>query len=152
MSIEAIYDFETPIEQAFATLLKAAELNVLTPSDTPTMQSARPRVDLAFQVGSAKRSYHIVSTVLRNASWQGHLTLQLITNPAVKPMHRAYRAEIRNVMAQWASITMNCHKLQGCYESSTTPTFKTDDGYEVSTLVYTIDFGIDAGAWAELTL
>jgi hypothetical protein len=156
MSVENIYDFETQLETAFLAGLTAAGLTAVGPADAPTFERTRPYVAIRFACGPAKQSYHIVSGAKRNASWSGQLEVVLITDATAtgKASHRNYRALVRKVMADLRN-TLNAdldyHKIQNIVEQSTAPEYKPEDGSEMSHLLYAVDFGIDAGAWGELT-
>ncbi len=160
--ITNLYNFETQIEDGLSAVLIAAGLNAATPRTASKFQKIRPRVELLFDVGAARQSYHIVNEQKRNASWTGTLKVGIITESENigSEDHRNYRAEIRNAMAL-AFYTMNVadtsaplpyHEIQGPFiELSTSPSYAPQDGVEMSLLNYRVDFGIVFAAWAELS-
>ena len=162
MSANSIYDFETPIEHGVALSLSAAGLNVCTPIeffvggesvDEQTFQKHRPRVEIVFTPSGEKKSYAVMQDgSLMNASWTGALTCYVISGIDIAE-HRSYRASLRRIMAllrNTINTTLDYHKIQNWYESGSSVDYKPEDGYFTSTITYQVDFGIDAGAWAEL--
>ena len=165
-----LYDFEAQIEDAVAAVLSASDMQVVTPRTAGKFQKARPRIEVLFQTGHAKQSYHVINGANRNASWAGSLTLTIVTqpgdpdtsgNPDSSEVHRQYRARLRNLMAT-SVVTLNgsdasnnrylpYHQIQNVVENGTTPKYATDKGYEMSTITFAVDFGIHKDAWAELT-
>lgn len=153
---EGIYDFETAMEDAFAAALTAAGLVVTTPRTAAQFAKERPRVELEFLTGAENQSYHNVNGLLRSATWQGQLIVEIITGSAStgNESHRTYRAKVRRKMADLRNDAINeallYHKIQNLIDQGTTPAYRTDDGYEKSRLQYSVPFGIDHAAWAAL--
>lgn len=42
------------------------------------------------------------------------------------------------------------HKVQNIVETGTTPQYSPDKGFEQSSIIYAVEFGIDGAAWSEL--
>ncbi len=164
MSVEAIYDFETAIEAAVAKCLRdVQELTTATPADAATFQNTRPRVEVTFTTGAAKQSFHMVSGIKRNATWGGQLHLDIITaaDSTGKASHRTYRAFVREALANLltdingndpdGNAYLPCHHIQNIVEAGTIPQYQPQTGIEQSGLIFNVEFGVDAGAWVELT-
>lgn len=162
MSAINIYDFESPIEHSIAAGLAAAGLTVGSPTEfyllgtlstEESFQKTRPRVEVVFRSGAEKKSYAVMTDgTLRNASWLGTLTCYIVSGTNIVS-HRNYRAQVRNVLAllrNTANTDLDYHKLQNITETGTSVDYKPEDGYYASTITFQVDFGIDAGAWAEL--
>lgn len=165
MSAESLYDFETAMENAFAFAMRDAGLTVATPRDFATYELSRPRVDLMFQSGPAKQSFHLVNDVRRNAAWSGTLNLVVVCDGEGwgSVAHRTYRAKVREVMATMlgcinslndtndAKLYLPHHTVNNIVDMGTVQQVKATEGIEESQMQYAIEFGITHSAWAELT-
>lgn len=152
------------MEAAFAAALRDAGLTVATPLEFSSLKLERPRVDLMFNPGPARQSFHLVSGVKRNATWTGSLNLVIVCDGEGwgSAQHRAYRASVRNVMAtllntinslndaQDAKRYLPYHTVNNIVDMGTTQQVKVEDGIEESQMQYAVEFGITLGAWAEL--
>lgn len=167
-----IFDFDTAIYSAFQRLFSDNAITLVTPKESAQFQKDRARVEMLFQLGQAKQSYHIVNNQLRNASWFAQVIFQIITpqgetSATLIPVldsseaHREYRARVRNILST-AKDALNgndltgdaylpFHEVQLINDLSTSPEYKPQDGIESSRMVYGLEFGIDQGAWVELT-
>lgn len=177
--ISAVFDFETAMEVAFELFLQAGQITAVRPPFEPLddengnqVAISRPRVEIQFSCGGATGGDHVAQGAQRNATYTGTLELQVVTDsgPEGSAAHRDYRAMVRKLMsdarkglqgvgnpalgingANADGITyLPCHKVQDVREDGCTPNYKVERGFEISTLTYRINFGIDHGAWAEL--
>lgn len=163
MSDAALYDFETALEDAFAESMQDAGLTVCTPRTFMQFRQSRPRVDIMFQAGAAKKGFHIIDGVKRNATWNGQLHCVVVTDGdgSGSADHRSYRAKVRRVIADLLN-TINslegdvkkylaCHVVQDITEAGTSTSYEAAQGVEESVILANVDFGIDRAAWAELS-
>lgn len=154
MSAINLYDFETAIETAVAAALTDAGLIAVTPSSDPTFQKTIPRIEVSFQPGAAKQTWH--PTQNRNCTWTGMLSLAVVTegDSQNRAVHRQYKAELRNVMADLRNTlnaTLDYHKIQNIVDAGvSSESYQPEQGVDVSVLHFNVDFGIDNGAWVEL--
>lgn len=71
------------------------------------------------------------------------------TRPAdLEPITLGYGVTARTISS--GDQYLLYHKIQNIVETGTTPTYSTDKGFEESSLVYSVEFGIDGAAWSEL--
>lgn len=171
VSLASIYDYETPIEEAFAYLFGAAGISIYTPANAAFVtdewkeanpdladyifsaedefQKQRPRLQLMVQTGAATKHLETVSGKYRCDAFTGQILLLLVTDYNVI-QHRAYRAQIRAIMSEADVDTslMPHHDLEMCVESGTSNEMKSDDGLMESTLSYDILFNIRPTSWS----
>lgn len=106
--IQNLYDAETWMEDAFACALIDKGLAVVTPRGVfDKFQQARPRIQLEFFVVGAKQGYGPTGYTDRNASYSGMIKAAVIANATAggNPVLRAYRAQLRNAMAELRPFT-----------------------------------------------
>jgi len=171
MSIEAIYDFHVAMEDPTAEILTACGIETGTPRKSARLQDVRARAELEFQLGQEKLSYHVLPNgEIRNASWNGQMNCYILTpsgdNGAdgktqdASPEHRAYRAKIQSkfaVMKQLLNGTradgsryLPCHEIQLIRQVGNHIQYSPKEGYEISRISFTWEFGVMRDAWAEL--
>ena len=153
-TLAEIYDFETPIEAAFKTLLTDAGLTSKTSADEFDFQKTRPRVDIQFTINGANdsRRFTCPDGKFRHDLYSGTLTLAVVTNPRtvngiVVTTHTAYLTAVRVAMSEAESASLTDLEIRYVVPQSTTPRVTPEDGMEVSNLIYDVRFGIKPGSW-----
>jgi len=157
MSAEQIYDFEGIIEPAACSVLTTASLVAVHSASEPKFQNAIPRVEVTVMVGAGAQRFSAIDGTAassRETAWQAQLRLDLIT-PAAISVHRAYRATLRKSMATLPALINNAegmtrHKIQRIVDAGSTPHFSPQDGVFQTTLLYDLQFSVQANAWPDL--
>jgi hypothetical protein len=148
-ALATIYDFETPIESAFAALLAAQGLTAKATADSIDFQSDRPRVEVQFNVTGANdsRQFACPDGVHRHDLYSGTLTLAIITESGADTTHAEYRAKVRTAMSGAYSASMADLEIRYLVPQSSTPAVRPEDNLQVSNLTYEVRFGIKPTAW-----
>jgi len=162
---DTLYDFETPIEAAVATLLSGLGLTTVVSHDAADYAKTRARVEILFKQDAATRHQSMVPftfpdgvtrNVARYDAWQGTLTLQVVvsTGAAGAPSHAdfaLYRSRIRQKLAAWWALNdtdlLPWYKIADCLDAGATPALRSTDGYWFCTLSYHLEFTIRGEAW-----
>jgi hypothetical protein len=124
-ALQSIYDFETPVEVAFAIAFGASEISVYTPSNDGlvtaawvlanpqlatrvlsaiTFQKERPRIELLARIGAARGLNYPASGVQPIGGYAHEMarhlgiTIKVITNLEIL-QHRQFVAQVRGQMA-----------------------------------------------------
>lgn len=158
-----IYDLEGQMYSGLTILFDDSGNVLWTPNNAPKEKKERPRTEALFVVGQEKKSYHVFADgSRRNATWFASLSFEFITDSGNVASHREYRALIRSLLApgigilngssQNGVVYLPYHRIQLATETGTTQEYRAADGFERSRINYSIEFGIDHGAWAELGL
>ena len=147
---ETIYSFEDAIEAAVQTVLNAAGLKCYFQREIISVTT--PYVAIQFVAGAATEHYAAVAGDYRPDIWGGSLHLQVVTDRTNNNLgHGLYRSQVRKLMAVDATfknaVLLPYHEVFFIMESGTTPAIRTEDDLDVSTLSYTVKFGIRAGQW-----
>ena len=148
--LETIYDFEGNIEPGLVTLLTALSLSAYTQREVS--QIVTPYVMVQLAVGASTEHYAAFAGDYRPDVWNSTLQIQVVTSRANTNLsHTAYRAKVRKALAVDAdyknSTTFPYHEIFSVLESGTTPSILTEDNLDVSSLAYSLKFGIRSGAW-----
>ncbi len=154
-SFAAIYDFEAQLEAAFIDFLNTVSVAAMGPDALIAFQKATPRTEAMFTEGGAidTHRFQTYDGNYRHDLYQGSLTLRLITRPRTKDgeantAHSTYRAKIRNMMSRAKQeVEMDNLELRYLVPSGNSPSIKSEDGYEMSTMTFQITFGIKTGVW-----
>lgn len=175
--ITNIYDPASKIEDAIASIFTSNSLTPSIPRTAAELQKTRPRVEIIFDVGAEKQSYHTFDDgTMRNATWFGQLRLRIIGNTATSgsgsgvTSFREIQATVAYLMSSMV-VTLNTgiytnnfgdhvagdayldyHKVQRITGTAFAPQYKFEDGWLASDPVFAFEFGVDQGAWTELGL
>ena len=172
-----VYDFEGVMEQVIAAVFISNGMKCLTPKTATTeLQKFRPRFEVVFKVGSAQpkgpQGQRILSAdgtlIQRDVAYKGEFAVEVITNSQEtdKTVHTQYRATARYLMpmlpmlVNGTGITDNNqnlvalfnHRINFVTETGTSLMFRNTDGTWSSSIVFAIDFAIQATAIQNLTL
>jgi hypothetical protein len=158
-TLEALYDPETDFERAISKL--AVESfgfeTVITRENAREFDKPTDRLEIRFRNGEATgHKQQCPDGFLRLDAWRGQLSLQVITSlrKTDENVHGKQRAQIR----AFASILAGCqelndllpfHSVNDVVDTGTTPTIKTEDGYEATTLNYSVHFNVRLDAWPQ---
>ncbi len=180
MPADAIYDYQTPIEEAIASVMVANEVTCYTPlgeqiivdglkSSPDALQQfekKRPRIEIVltgvsgigrlWPYGSKKGA----SGFNREQAYSGQLTVRVITEANIVTQ-RAYLSLVQNLMdtigaaANVAtkadgSLIMPYHCIGGIRKTGDTPNYAPQDGLIETMLTYNLDFSVVDTAWALL--
>ena len=170
--ITNLYDAATQIEDALAAIFTANGLTAATPRSAAEFQKARPRVEVMVELSEEKKSYYVFPDGRqRNGTWNGQIKLKIVAPSGglqedgtvdASNAHREYRAMVAHLMADM-QFTLNgtdedgeaylpYHKIQRIGGSAFVASYKPEKGVEISEPIFSLEFGIDHGAWAEIGL
>jgi hypothetical protein len=155
-SEQRVYMFEFILAAAVQSALQALNIISYTAFVSPELQKHRPRVEVFFTPGAGQKRFIKVNGVPRETSWKGQYRLDCIT-AADNLIHGAYVVAVRAKMHGIADAVnetqpMALHKVQPFFhDAGTSPVTKPEEGSFSSTLLFSIDFSIQANAWALLT-
>jgi len=151
-----IYDLETQLESGFVALFVAAGLEAGGPDSPAVFQDKRPRVEVVSFTDSGVAQDHFQPCPdgkYRHDFYKGTLTLAVITNPRTESgeqnvKHSTYRATVRAVMSSaYADLDMTNLKLRYMVPRGATNAIKTEEGHEVSNLMFELTFEIKPTSW-----
>lgn len=162
------YEYESPIEKAFALMLATNAISVYAPSNSvwataewreanpdissyvfiaeEEFQKQRPRAELFVVAGGA--TGHL-NTSRRFDAFDGSLMIRLVTLPVFQ-QHRAYRAKIRSLidldgLAQDTNLPY--HRVNKVMDAGTSHEMQGDDDTMISTINYDLHFIIRPTAY-----
>ena len=153
-----IYDFENAFEEAVRSLLEANELTVQTRQNQLKVQSVRPRVQVAFQLGADQQHWRMapVTGHKRNARWVGVLMLTVVNNLTdTGQALREFVAQVRAICSDlWVNLhgsdLLPYHAVNSVVGAGTsTASVNQEEGIEFITLAYNVDFNIRTSAWPD---
>lgn len=164
-ALQSLYEFETPVEQAFALLVAGAEMKCYTPSNASLLtdefkaanpalaenllvqdfQKERPRVEIEFQMGAAQGisypeiDFPAVGGYLYELAHA--FTLQVVCVTAAETVvHRQHVAAVRVLLATALrsinGITLPNHRIEELTSQGGAPQYKPEEGNYVSILTY----------------
>jgi hypothetical protein len=177
MSASEIYDFEGIVEPAAAAVLAGLNLTAFTTQGTPDFQKDRPRVEIKLTMGPGLSRFVIVingvnglvdpsilagltqqqiMSYRRESVWQFTLQFHLLTANDIAA-HAAYRAQVRNVLAQfWSLINgvapMTRHAIQMTSDNGSSPILVSPErGMMKTEMSFDGTISVQADAWSALT-
>lgn len=160
-TIEELYDIENPMDAGALTLLVNAGVPAYTRLTLPRLSKPVPRVEVQFRLGSATGHKRVMADgTMRNDAWEAQLALQIITRPGVESdvhdsasdEHGALRSLVRSkaeAMFMDLDDLLPYHSVNNIDDSGTTATLKSEDGFDVSTIIYALHVNIRTNAWPE---
>lgn len=158
-TVAELYDIENPMEAGALTLLINADVPAYTRLTLPRVKKPTPRVEIQFRLGSATGHKRVMADeTLRNDAWEAQLALQIITKPAIESAihdasvdsHALLRALVRSLaedMFMDLDALLPYHSVNNVDDNGTTATLTSEDGFEVSTIVYALHVNIRTDAW-----
>lgn len=153
-NIQAVYDFENVIAEAFAVAFRTKGIEAYTPASPAKFQQKRPRVEFIFKVGNGLQRTEMTTGQQRESCWNGTLAATLLTNVSTegKQAHAAFRAMFRhtmeNIHTDVNGTQLTYHKVEKPVPGETGLVFKHSEGFEHSQFLYTMQFSIHPNAWA----
>jgi hypothetical protein len=155
--------FENSLSEGLRNVILAAFQGrpVFTRKNASKLRKDSNRIEISFVPGEATRhafTIDKVQSLCRWDAWRGQFLVQIITKArsekeqeAGVDVHDDWRAEIRNIMEDLPGLLTSdlCpyHLVSESIASGTTPTLKSEDGWEACTLAYGVYFSIRSDAW-----
>jgi hypothetical protein len=155
----AIFDFESLVPRAVASVLTDAGLTVLTIENAVKFQKVRPRVEVIYKhLGEAtpKRLTPLPNRSIRTSCFHGELMLHCITDadPIGKMAHSQYRAVVRAVISGLEEAVngekLVFHRINFVVTGNEVTGIRPHDGYQETRFPFQIDISIQNDAWATL--
>lgn len=158
MNEQLIYNFEGVFENAFAVVLRAANLKATTSIDPVEFHKDRPRVDVFFAPGAEvqpSRYFLCSDGIARPSAFAGMLTLSSITGATNedKAAHVSYRAKLRALLAgqiKAINTALPYHQVINAFYAGADDIYNPRADFEVTADTWHIDFAIKPGAFAVL--
>ncbi len=168
LQLQDLYDFEKWIELGIQTVLEADpwdlskdQQRVFTTQDTGDFQKVRPRVELMFATGAwdQQREYPLdaqdgLGQVRREVAWQGELHVQVISESDIT-VHTPFRTAVRAAMSSLVR-TVNVpailpyHNISRVTTRGSTPAIKPEENLYLTTMIFGLQFSINATAWPQI--
>ncbi len=153
-ALSDIYDLETQVESIVVSALTDGGLQAISPESTIELRKERPRVEVTAQLGGAIDTNYTPCPdgVYRHGFYNVTVMLYVLTASREEGQgeesHKFYRAKCREVMSSILTTQAADNiKLRYSVPTGTSGKQTTQEGYEESTLTYSMTFEIKAEAW-----
>ena len=170
---QTCYEFERLLSVTLAALFNRNELKPKAISDTPELQSDRPRVEVVVTQGASLGRHYILDAQgqRRENGWHGVMTLAVITSADIG-IHSAYLGAVRNLAATLDRLDLSdealtatpdppgpddpnpptafpllYHEISQITVGGSAHNWKPEAGYYETQLNYDFIFAIRADAW-----
>lgn len=150
---QKVYMFEFIFPEALRLVFAAMDLTAYTNFVPPQLQKERPRAEIIFIPGAGKGVINPASQ--RESAWSGNFKVDLITAPDIA-LHAAYVSKVRsrlgNIVPEINAVPpMENHAIAyPLRDGGTSAAYASERGDFMTTLIYELDFSIQATAWALL--
>jgi hypothetical protein len=154
-TLEDLYNFDG-IEEGTRAVFEAANMVAYTRQNAATLEKETERIEIRYRLGGATGHFRVMADgSKRPDAWDGQLLLQVVTPCAANDHHTRQVALARSVAANLEALlnkdgVLPYHWINDIpMDAGTTPTIKTEDGYEYTTLTYNLPVCIRSEAWPE---
>jgi hypothetical protein len=158
-NLEDLYDPETDFERAISQLAIRETVSeiVITRENAKEFEKPTDRLEVRFRNGEATGHKQLCPDGFsRPDAWRGQLSIQVITalRNTSENVHGKQRAQVRafvSMLAQSKDLSdlLQFHAVNDILDTGTTPTIKSADGYEATTLTYSVHFNVRPDAWPQ---
>lgn len=161
MNPDAIFNVRPALEEGFRGLFAAQDISAFTRQNAPEdFQTARPRVEIQFKIGSATGHRHVTPPgIIQNDAWFFEAAFYIAVAPEnVEANNLAideFVARVRGMASTFGQSTWvdtdnfpNHLIVEPLKDTSTGDTLKADDNIEYSILTFSGIVQIRTAAWS----